>query len=446
MESKNLSDLVSVVYRRWPGILLVVLGSVGASLVFQTRYTPAWRASAKLYLPDNPPTFSLTSEKSNVPTQAPIPTARDDVQLGMLSLITSGAALQRVLEKHPELTLAELRAKIVANITHDKMLQITATDPDLHKAIGLANEVLFAFRNLYKDLVERGPRSNLATFQEGLKTAEANQKAAQDAALAFLSSLGSIDLQAEVQRFIQERNTLRHDLEELDSGKKIRETRRPLLEAIIRERPEFVEASQSIGRNAAYVDTLKSLSDLEIEKATLLLQFTEAHPRVITLEERMRVLREQAANELEMIQVGAGLTRDEEVKGMLADLVNMDIADSTDAKKREIYTTRLATVDQKLENAPVNMVELSRLNNEVSRWRDLVSELKRRIYELQLHLRHGIDFTYVNEYLLAREKTAKAIPTPQNVTIFAAATGLIVGVFLAVVLEIIALGRLRRPF
>jgi len=446
MESRTLSDLVSVVYRRWPGILLVVLGSVGASLVFQAKYTPAWRASAKLYLPDNPPTFSFSSEKANIPTQAPIPTAREDVQLGMLSLITSGAALERILEKHPEFTLQELRAKIVANITREKMLQVTATDPDMHKAIDLANEVLAAFRDLYKDLVERGPRSNLATFQEGLKTAEENQKSAQDAVLAFLDSLGSINLQTEVQRLVQERNTLRNNLEELDSNKKIRETRRPLLMEIIGERPEFVEASQSIGRNSAYVNTIKSLSNLEIERATLLLQFTVEHPKVVALDERMRVLREQAAGELEMIQTGSSLTRDEEVKRMLADLVNMDIAESTDAEKRGIYTARLADVEGKLKNAPVNIAELSRLNNEVSRWRDLASELKRRIYELELHLRHGIDFTYVNEYLLAREKTAKAVPTPQNVTIFAAATGLIVGVFLAVILEIIALSRMRRPF
>ena len=131
---------------------------------------------------------------------------------------------------------------------------------------------------------------------------------------------------------------------------------------------------------------------------------------------------------------------------MASQLVDMDIAQSGIDPQRQVYTARKNELDQLLAGVPRYRHELGALQADHAQAKAMAERISSRREEVEFHIKHGLDFAIIDPYALALLERTKKVPTPLGVVMFTSFSGLLMGVFVALVAATIARMRETRPY
>lgn len=446
MGPESVADLVAVLYRRKLTLLLVIVGALGGAAMFLDMIPRTYRSVASVFIQGRPTQLSLTSTAVNIPSGPIVPDVRQETSVGVIGVAATGLVHERVAELVPGIDPRTLKRNLILDIDRFKQLNVTAYDSRAERAVALANAGVKALQEVLQEMAERVPRANLELFQQRRAVALARYQEAVNRKLAYLDGLDTPDLDRSISLLFQDKTRYEAQLESLEREERLREVERPVIQGILEERPEFEMTTQSLSRNSVYSGLINRIADLESELAVLGLTLQPEHPEVEAVVERIAVARAQAGQELEMILSGSTLRLDETARDLQSKLIDYQVDEASLSVRKGLFEELLEEAERELAAVPVDRMELGSLDDEIRRTKRTVDDLQDRIFELELQLERGLDFTWGGPGWEATREKAKQVPGRSGVFIFAAISGIILGVLLSLFLELTAQLARRRPF
>lgn len=452
------ASILHALYRRLPVVVAVVLGALGAGVYYANRAPAEFVATASLIIPTEPPAMTLSSETGNLPKGPFIPDSAEDLRIGLLGVINAGSVHRRVYERLLEETgrkvsLSAIRKNIVGDIGRTGHVSLSAYGRSQKEAAALANLFLDEFEEELGSLAEQSVRQTLDALETYAPIAWQDFEQKNSELVALLGELGSSGLEDDARDLLEQRRQVDNRLFELSLRDAEARAVLPILERLISEtavegEAPFVTTGRQLARNNAYQRALDQLQRAAVDLAKAREVYRDEHQQIkqlkVALEHAEERVRETA--EEEMVLQAETLTLDEHTVALMNRLVDAQIAEAGFGPQREILEARAALIDAELNSLPQAFARESALKSQVVTSREFAESLSRLRAQLEFHLARGFDFAVTDEAFRATPESAKPVPSKAGIVIFSLLSGVIIGLMLALTLELIAQMRLRAPY
>jgi len=442
----DISSIVFAIYSRRLMVLLVLLGSVGTG-IFYTQQTPSeYLSVAKILIPATSPTVSLKTEGGNIPSGPIVPDQNEDLRVGIIGIIRSGAVHDRVAQALPGIDAKTIRKNVIGDIGIDSFLHVLSYAKTPEESAMLANAFSDAFQDEMQAILEASPRRTLESFIA--REPMAWQQFSDDSAelVGYLEGANFTDLEVEVVNMLAQRQAVQQQIEALELQHRSNLAQRPVYQQLVESRPEFIVTGQLLSENSVYKSSLERSSELATELALKKLERTDEHPEIVSLTNELSMVQARMSQQAEMTHSSSTMSQDPQALSFMQKMVEIDIAEASYDSQKTIFEQIVSQLDSKLQNVPEYRADVSRINAQIAQARNHAEDISARRAELEFHLTHGLRFTMSNEYTKARPEKALALPTPIGIMIFSTLAGLIVGILAAVVSELVKQMRLRSPY
>lgn len=453
MTADSFGSILGAVYRRRGSVLLVLLGAIGGGTLYRAKVKPEYLSSATVMIPSQPPTMNLSSESGNLPKGPLLPDMSDDIRAGAIGLFNSGAVVDRMLAKRPELDARAIKRNLKGNIDRNGNVQVLsyAAKPEL--AAALANQYAECFQEEMEEVATAHMSRTFEAMVDEEPRALAAYSALHRSLVDYLGQIGTVDLGLELTRLLEERKAIEAQSLDLELTRVRSEAERPVLQRTLDERPEFALNRTTYARNPAYEDALRRTRELSTQLALARLEFRDdvpgfEHPQLERLEAELDLVRTSALALVEEQMVLQSRTEgpDELARKLIGRLAEMDIAAASFDAQREVLRERGSAVDARLSELPSYQSEVALRMAELGNARQYWERISERRAELDFHLRVGLHFTVMSPAMRARPDVVKQVPSTGALYLFCVIAGLAGGLLFAVSSEMFARMRAVRPF
>ncbi|MDP6962870.1 MAG: hypothetical protein QGF46_01750 [Planctomycetota bacterium] len=442
----DVSSIFAAIYSRRLTVISILVGSIAAGVYYSQQAPSEYLSISKVLIPSTSPTVSLKTEGGNLPSGPIIPDQEEELRIGIIGIFRSGAVHDRVAAALPGMNPKVLAKNVIGDIGRDSMLNIMAYGKTPEEAAMLANAFSDAFQDEMQAALEASPRRTLETLiaREPLAWQDFSKKSAE--LVSYLDGSGFTDLEVEINNYMAQRQALQQQIEELELQHRSNLAQRPVYEQLLEERPEFIVTSQSLSENSIYTSSFNKSQELATELALKKLEYRDSHPEVIRLTNELALVQARLEQQAQMTHASSTMSQDPQALSFMQKMVEIDLAEATYSTQLGVFQKTAAEIDSKLENVPEYRSTLSSLNAQILQARSHAEDISARRAELEFHLAHGLRFTMSNEYSKAVPEKATPVPTPLGIIMFSAFAGLIVGLLVAVVSELVKQMRLRSPY
>lgn len=440
------TSIFGAIYRRKHVVLLVMAGSIGVGLYQSKVNPPDFVATSEIMIPANALKLSIGTEEGNIPSEPLLPMQDEGRLIGVTSLLRSRAVVYRAAQELPGMDVQRLKTNIRGDVSKDGVVAYYGYGRTAQEATDVANAAVRAFAVVLEEMSAEGMVANLASFEANQETAQDRVKETADAISAYLVSLQTADLNNDMDNWLSERNDIQQKLFELNSQYQQFLAQRPIVEATLQGRPEFVVSRQELSLPGSYSNALARVSTLSTELATTRLKFTDAHPEVMRIQTELDMARVQAAQSADLVLSASTMMQDKMVASLSQKLVDMDIFEAGFTSQRDIYLAREVELDNLLAEVPGYRQHLNDLQADYIQARSMSDKITSRREELEFHLKHGLQFSIIDPFAQAVVERAKQIPTPTGILMFTSFAGLLLGVFVALLTATFGRMRATRPY
>ena len=442
----DVSSIFFAIYSRRLMVMLVLLGSIGAGVFYSLKTPSEYLSVAKVLIPATSPTVSLKTEGGNIPNGPIVPDQNEDLRVGILGIIRSGAVHDRVAKALPGIDAKTIRKNVIGDIGSDSFLHVLAYAKTQAEAAMLANAFSDAFQDEMQAMLEASPRRTLESFiaREPIAWEQFSDYTAE--LVRYLEVANFTDVEVEVVNMLSQRQAVQQQIEALELQHSSNLAQRPVYEQLVENRPEFVVTGQSLSENSVYKSSLERSNELATELALKKLELKDKHPEIVRLTNDLLMVQERMSQQAQMTHASSTMSQDPQALSFMQKIVEIDIAEASYDSQKTIFEQTASKLDSALQSVPEYRADVSRINAQIAQARNHAEDISARRAELEFHLTHGLRFTMSNEYTKASPEKALALPTPIGIMIFSTLAGLIVGILAAVVSELVKQMRLRSPY
>ena len=442
----DVSSIFFAIYSRRLMVMLVLLGSIGTGIFYSLQTPSEYLSVAKILIPATSPTVSLKTEGGNLPSGPIVPDQNEDLRVGIIGIIRSGAVHDRVAQALPGIDAKTIRKNVIGDIGADSFLHVLSYAKTQEEAAMLANAFSEAFQDEMQAMLEASPRRTLESFvaREPIAWEQFSYHTAE--LVRYLEGANFTDVEVEVGNMLSQRQAVQQQIEGLELQHSSNLAQRPVYAQLVESRPEFVVTRQSLSENSVYKSSLERSSQLATELALKKLKLTDKHPEIVRLANELLLVQTRMSQQAEMTHASSTMSQDPQSLNFMQKMVEIDIAEASYDSQRAIFEQTVSQIDSKLQNVPEYRADVSRINAQIAQARNHAEDISARRAELEFHLTHGLRFTMSNEYTKALPEKALPLPTPVGIMIFSTLAGLIVGILAAVVAELVKQMRLRSPY
>jgi len=442
----DVSSIVFAIYSRRLMVMLVLLGSIGAGVFYSLKTPSEYLSVAKVLIPATSPTVSLKTEGGNIPNGPIVPDQNEDLRVGILGIIRSGAVHDRVAKALPGIDAKTIRKNVIGDIGSDSFLHVLAYAKTQAEAAMLANAFSDAFQDEMQAMLEASPRRTLESFiaREPIAWEQFSDYTAE--LVRYLEVANFTDVEVEVVNMLSQRQAVQQQIEALELQHSSNLAQRPVYEQLVENRPEFVVTGQSLSENSVYKSSLERSNELATELALKKLELKDKHPEIVRLTNDLLMVQERMSQQAQMTHASSTMSQDPQALSFMQKIVEIDIAEASYDSQKTIFEQTASKLDSALQSVPEYRADVSRINAQIAQARNHAEDISARRAELEFHLTHGLRFTMSNEYTKALPEKALPLPTPVGIMIFSTLAGLIVGILAAVVSELVKQMRLRSPY
>jgi uncharacterized protein involved in exopolysaccharide biosynthesis len=442
----DVSSIFFAIYSRRLMVMLVLLGSIGAGVFYSLKTPSEYLSVAKVLIPATSPTVSLKTEGGNIPNGPIVPDQNEDLRVGILGIIRSGAVHDRVAKALPGIDAKTIRKNVIGDIGSDSFLHVLAYAKTQAEAAMLANAFSDAFQDEMQAMLEASPRRTLESFiaREPIAWEQFSDYTAE--LVRYLEVANFTDVEVEVVNMLSQRQAVQQQIEALELQHSSNLAQRPVYEQLVESRPEFVVTGQSLSENSVYKSSLERSNELATELALKKLELKDKHPEIVRLTNDLLMVQERMSQQAQMTHASSTMSQDPQALSFMQKIVEIDIAEASYDSQKTIFEQTASKLDSALQSVPEYRADVSRINAQIAQARNHAEDISARRAELEFHLTHGLRFTMSNEYTKALPEKALPLPTPVGIMIFSTLAGLIVGILAAVVSELVKQMRLRSPY
>ena len=364
----DLREYISLLWqRKWLIIGLVLIAAVAGFLVSQ-QMTRIYQSSTLVMVKEDSGMGNIFSE------QFPLFSDRGNKVALYTEMLKSRRVLTRVIA---DLDLWEpgsdklidpndIRENINITIAGDNnLIKITVNYPDPEKARDLTNKLVtvFAEDNLH---LNRSDLANAAEFiTEQLNSVEDNLSALENKLLAYQNEHGVVIPEEHGKQLLERLTEL--ETERARAGLELEQARlslRQLEKKLAREEREIISA-RTISQNPEITEYKKQLTELEIELAGLQEIYTDQHPRVLEIKEKITVTKKLLSRTVEEIISSRTESINPLYHRLQEQMINLQTVILTTEVSLNTYEQQVAKGEQELKVLPEKELNLARLQREL---------------------------------------------------------------------------------
>lgn len=454
MPIRSASEVIAAIYTRTRTIFLVVGASMAIGWWLTGHITPLYKAQTTFYVPFQPMRLVLGSERASVPNRAPFPDATEQTHIGVMGLLKGKDLARRVVEKvnaaYPGVNFdtKRLTQNMILDVDRTRRLQLYFLDENPERAAFVANIYYEAFRDSLQDFAFDQVSLSLRVLRDRRTLLEEDLREAEEALRSYLLEHGLVDFGSERSALLSRRISIETEQMQIETENQELLASIRATEAALEGRPEYVLAERSLSRNPE-LDTLRTrLVELESEIAVQRLTYTDEHHAVAKLlaQQEQLVARLAAVQSEELRLTAERLRLDETGQTLLGRLTSYRVREASLAARGSVLAQQAAAVDAVAGIQPDLQIELSRLSRAMGQFQGVLNDVLRRIIELEVQLERPPTWAIQLEGDRATPERTSVVPDPTMTVVVAGIMGLVAGIQLALILELVSRGRRARPF
>jgi hypothetical protein len=375
-----------------------------------------------------------------------LPEQREGELIGIVAMLRSRAVMNRVALEVPGINPNMLKKNIRGDVTKDGVVEYRGYGRTPEEAANIANAAVHAFADVLDDMATEVLQANLDSFRANEPEAWKEVEAISVELTAYLTSLGTADYSAEVEAWLEERARIESSRFQLEVRYQEAQVQRPVIERALADRPEFVVSQRQMSLPGYYADALAQVTRLSSELAVARMRYTDAHPEVQRLILEVDSARTRAEEQGELVLSSSTTTQDRQFVSLATKLIDMDILEAGYVAQRNAFDARKIELDAKLADVPGYMQKIQTLQAKYRELRGVAERISTRRSEMELHVKHGLKFSMIDESALASPTRAKQLPTQLGIIMFTSMAGFLLGIFVALGSATIARMRATRPY
>jgi len=375
-----------LIYERLYVVAIVTAMSLVAAYVVTGSMTPTFRSQAKAYMPTQSDTISLTTEEGNLPTGPKLPTASTEIQDSLLGMLESVELRTLVASRVPERDSVWLKKHMKFEMDKFNFIVMTALDPEPKMARTLAEEYLRAFRAKLDDTTKERVALNLEMLVDAVKNSETKVHELEDTRLAFLQENQSIDFANEIDQLHLNEANYRGQLLSTQSAMASLLKERDALGAALAAREEFIQGGYTEIKNPRIEQLTGQLGQARIELATLLLQYRDKHPLVISKQTEISQLEGNLAGEDATVESTRSFTTDSLRTDLESKLSDSMIREQSLVVQEAHFQQLLDATTTRLKELILLQAKLETMDADIRTRRATLADERSRREELGLYM------------------------------------------------------------
>lgn len=322
----------------------------------------------------------------------------------------------------------EFRQRIsVQAATGSDLLKISVQHPDPEEAVRIANTIVDVFIELSQEMNSESVRAARKFVGEQLVRFEAELERAEEELVYFRQQASLVQPASETQAILNSITALETLRAEAVVAREAAQERLNALRGELSRETRSVVSGNVIASNPVITGIRSQLANLEAELAAAREQYTDAHPRVISLQARIDELRAELNREIARLEGTDAETRfSEEIISLQAEI--MALTAKIDAIDRLIREREAL-----LGGLPEKELHLTRLIRNASVTESIYTMLRQRYEEMRIA--EAMEAADVSVLDPAVAPTRPVKPRKMLNTAIAGFLGIFVGMGLALLLE-----------
>lgn len=362
MELRHYYDILRK--RIWVILLLTAVAVGGVAFQLGTR-PDLYQAEVAMMV--TPRILSPSSAAFEDPGYAVFQSGYRQTVLGNVGmLIRSSAVLQRVQQRVGNITLGQLYQSVkVQSVRGTDFLVVKATDRDATRAAQIANATAEEFTRYFAD-VNAAEAKVERTFIEGqLQQARGRLTAAEEQILSFKERTGIISPSEHVAWTVRRLLDTQAAYETAKLEEQVAAARLQFLQSRLGSQSEMRRGSVTIATSPVFAQLSTTLTNLEVELASLRQVYTDQHPRVKTVLGRISQTRAQMARVAQTAVAGETMTVNPVRESMVGQMIESQVAAASAAARAAGTAGIIKSIEARVNTFPKNEATLARLERDV---------------------------------------------------------------------------------
>lgn len=313
-----------IIYRRRLLVLTTVVAAAAVAWVASQRLPPVYQAVAEFYVTDPPPTAPLLSTAGGAGVPQPsLPVILQERERSYVGMLESAVIQRRVHRAVPGKNITRLSRDVDVNSTKYHLIRIRVRDTDPEIAAAIANAYPVALNGMLADISQERTARNAAVLRAAAADRRRGLMEARQELKAFLLESGTADVQRDTEELAKRRAAAEADHERAVAALKQVQSRIQVAELRLQREATVFVTSQSASSSPLAQNLHKDISDVQAELAAARTRYTDKHPQVRRLLERLENKKQDLAREIDRSVSGDAKLPDslyERLRGQVAEL------------------------------------------------------------------------------------------------------------------------------
>ena len=215
MAPRTLGDYGRIIHRRRAVVIITTLTAVASAALLSFVLPPVYEAECEFYVAEAavpPDLFSSEDGTEALTRQLMLPTVAQERDRAYKGMLESGAVRNLVAASVPEQTAANLDSHVDVSVSRNHMLRVSVRDGDAEVAARTANAYAQAMNDFLGGTRARRQEQIVEAMTAQLTKTQAQLREVDRELIAFLDSVGTADVQKEIQEIIGYKASLESDL------------------------------------------------------------------------------------------------------------------------------------------------------------------------------------------------------------------------------------------
>ena len=190
-------------------------------------------------------------------------------------------------------------------VTNTNIISLAVTWRDAATSAQIANTFADVFVDHQRKMISRQADSALAFLEQQLPQAQVHMRSAQNALAAYEVRSGIADLQTQMQTDIASMAALEQKQQQAELEAHQAQAQLATVQQLLASTPQTIVGERNVAENPVTGALETQIAQTEVDLNSTRQQYTESHPAVVALEQKLAQLKREASSHSETVVAGS---------------------------------------------------------------------------------------------------------------------------------------------
>jgi uncharacterized protein involved in exopolysaccharide biosynthesis len=430
LNERTLFDYWLVVYERKLAIVVVTVSAIALALGLSLYLPPIYEAKTIFYVPSQ-----MVQPLIEQGAVAPAPSGAKNEAQAYVKVLKGNKIQNRVRQKFPQQNLAKLGRDVDFSTSREGMITVYVRNRDPQLAAAIATTYIEVFDEFNEANAESRVGYSISANESQVNAFITALNKAQALRREFREKHAIASLPTELDGLVKQRQAFQQDLEAARVALAENEGRIESVKAQLAKEARIYVPTELVVSSPVVESIRKTLAELEIALAGKEVVLSEDHPELLALREQYAQAKGRLQEEITRIMRSRSKMPHSTHETLRQTVINLVVEKNGITARMAGLKSAITMLDQKISALPGMSEEAQRLDQDVQRNSELLTEAMKHGEALRMQVLRNYRSTVVVETAFPPEDPA--FPDPLINLCVALPLGLLGGIMYAFFLDYI---------